>query len=222
MIYKQKKLIYIHIYKTAGKTVKNSLMNIQDPTPLQYKIFNNTLGGRFGFSKQYLEHQSFKIYRNGEALSSHIRATDYKEYLGEEKYKDYFKFSFVRNPFDWQVSLYFFMKQKKDHYQHELLNPMSFEEYILWRCEVEPYHQSYFLYDDFGQSQIDFLGKVETLEKDLLHISNKYNFKLNEIKTIGASKHNDYRSYYNSTTEKLVAKTFARDFELLNYKNYIL
>jgi len=60
------------------------------------------------------------------------------------------------------------------------------------------------------------------LEKDLLHISNKYNFKLNEIKTIGASKHNDYRSYYNSTTEKLVAKTFARDFELLNYKNYIL
>ena len=91
MIYENKKLIFIHIYKTAGKTVEASLSNIQDPTPLKFKIFNKTIGGRFGFEKQYLSHQSFKIYRNGQTNYAHIRASDYQNFLGNEKFKEYFK-----------------------------------------------------------------------------------------------------------------------------------
>ena len=91
MIYKKNKVIFLHIYKIAGKSIKNSLLENQDKNLLSNKIYNNTFG-YLGYKKKYLPHQSIEIKRNGELLHSHIRAADYRDYLGHE-FDDYFTFT---------------------------------------------------------------------------------------------------------------------------------
>jgi len=215
MIYKEKKVIFLHIYKVAGKSVKNSLIENQDKNLLINRIYNKTFG-YLGYQKRFLPHQSIEINRNGELLHSHIRSDDYRNYLGDE-FDDYFTFTFVRNPFDWQVSLYQFMREKKSHPQHSLILSMSFKEYIKWRCSEEPEHQTYFILDDKNQNLVDFIGKFESLEKDLKKVSELNGLKMKQLEHLGSSNRKDYREYYDSDSQKLLVKTFKKDFEFLGY-----
>tara|TARA_Y100000591_G_C21743897_1_gene650850 strand:- start:449 stop:1084 length:636 start_codon:yes stop_codon:yes gene_type:complete len=207
VIYKEKKVIFLHIYKTGGKTVKDALLQNQEPTPLPLKIYNNTFG-KFGLRKYYLPHQM---------LNSHIRAVDYKKYLGEENFNQYYKFTIVRNPYDWQVSLYHFMREKKDHFQHDLIMSMTFKEYIKWRCAEDLKLQSYFIYDDEGNKLIDYLGKFENLANEINHVASKNGLHVAEVKKLGASKRTDFRDYYDNETKELIKKHFEKDFELFGY-----
>ncbi len=215
MIYKQKKVIFLHIYKIAGKSIKNSLIENQDKNLLVNKIYNNTFG-YLGYKKKYLPHQSIEIERNGELLHSHIRADDYRNYLGD-KFDDYFTFTFVRNPFDWQVSLYQFMREKKSHPQHSLMLSMNFKDYIKWRCTEEPEHQTFFILDDKEQNLVNFIGKFESLEKDLKKVCDINGLKMKQLEHLGSSNRKDYREYYDSESQKLLVDTFKKDFEFLNY-----
>ena len=213
MIYKEKKVIFLHIYKIAVKSIKNSLLDNQDKNLLVNKIYNNTFG-YLGYKKKYLPHQSIEVKRNGELLHSHIRADDYRNYLGDE-FDDYFTFTFVRNPFDWQVSLYQFMREKRSHPQHSLMLSMSFKEYIKWRCTEEPEHQT-FLFLMTRQNLVNFIGKFESLEKDLKKFVIKW-FKNETTRTLRPSNRKDYREYYDSESQKLLVDTFKKDFEFLDY-----
>jgi len=215
MIYKEKKVIFLHIYKIAGKSIKNSLLENQDKNYLINKIYNNTFG-YFGYKKKYLPHQSIEIKRNGELLHSHIRADDYRNYLGDE-FDDYFTFTFVRNPFDWQVSLYQFMREKRSHPQHSLMLSMSFKEYIKWRCTEEPEHQTFFILDDRDKNLVNFIGKFESLENDLKKVCELNGLKMKQLEHLGPSNRKDYREYYDSESQKLLVKTFKKDFEFLDY-----
>ena len=54
--------------------------------------------------------------------------------LPRRVYEDFFKFAFVRNPWDWQVSLYHYMLQRREHFQHDLIKSIeNFDDYIEWR-----------------------------------------------------------------------------------------
>jgi len=215
MIYKEKKVIFLHIYKIAGKSIKNSLLDNQDKNLLVNKIYNNTFG-YLGYKKKYLPHQSIEVKRNGELLHSHIRADDYRNYLGDE-FDDYFTFTFVRNPFDWQVSLYQFMREKRSHPQHSLMLSMSFKEYIKWRCTEEPEHQTFFILDDRDKNLVNFIGKFESLENDLKKVCELNGLKMKQLEHLGPSNRKDYREYYDSESQKLLVKTFKKDFEFLDY-----
>jgi len=219
MIYKEKKVIFLHIYKVAGKSVKNSLIENQDKNLLINRIYNKTFG-YLGYQKRFLPHQSIEINRNGELLHSHIRSDDYRNYLGDE-FDDYFTFTFVRNPFDWQVSLYQFMREKKSHPQHSLILSMSFKEYIKWRCSEEPEHQTYFILDDKNQNLVDFIGKFESLEKDLKKVCELNGLKMKRLEHLGSSNRKDYREYYDLESQKLLVNTFKKDFEFLEYNTYL-
>ncbi len=42
----------------------------------------------------------------------------------------------------------------------------SFEEYIEWRVEKDSHLQSDFFCNECGEVVVDFIGRIETLEKD--------------------------------------------------------
>src|SRR3989339_698747 len=103
------KFIFIHVYKVAGSSME-SVLNKYEP---RYVYFIK------------------KIYRKlGWNISDHITAMELRNKINVNIFNNYFKFAFVRNPFDWQVSLFCFARKNKKHHQHEMINKMTFDFYI--------------------------------------------------------------------------------------------
>ena len=68
-------------------------------------------------------------------LPTHVSAQEVIKKLGKETFDLNFSFAIVRNPSDWQVSLYHFMRKDPKHHQHELAKRFkNFENYLEWRC----------------------------------------------------------------------------------------
>jgi hypothetical protein len=125
-------------------------------------------------------------------------------------FKQYYTFAFVRNPFSWQVSLYHYMKQNKDHYQHELIENMTdFEEYIEWRVSEDKHLQSEFITDEKGNIIVDYVGKVENIEDDFNNICENIGLQAN-LPHKNASSHKHYEHYYNDKTRRLILKSFKK------------
>lgn len=203
-----KKFIFIHIYKVAGTSIRKVLQpysaNPFADLPFFLKV-KFGLGGRFhALSKWSMDH---------------LKATEIKKILPEEQWNNYFKFSFVRNPWDWQVSLYHFMLQDENHRQHKLISKMkNFEEYIDWRVHHSVELQKSFLYDQNSKCMVDYVGKFENLQQDFNEILTKIGIKEVELPVLNTSVHRFYKEYYNDTTRKMVEDAFKEDIDLFGYE----
>lgn len=212
------KFIFIHNYKVAGSSISLALKDfaLQNPTT------NNTLN-------TLIEQQSILGYFLNKiankrsifpSFNSHDKAFEIKQKLPRNIWNDFFKFGFVRNPWDWQVSLYHFMLQDKNHFQHRLIKKMkSFEEYIEWRVNEDKHLQKEFFTDEKDNLIVDYIGKLEYLGRDFHDVCKKIHIPPKiKLPHINKSKHKSYRGYYNDYTRELIAKHFKEDIELFNYK----
>lgn len=95
----------------------------------------------------------------------HPKLHDVKQYMGES-FDQYYKFSFVRHPLDWQKSLFFFMKKNKRHHQHEIVSKFNFEDYIKWRLDSDFKLMSDLLYDENNKLLVDDIYKFENIDSE--------------------------------------------------------
>src|SRR4051812_8912952 len=123
----EKKFIFIHIYKVAGTSIRRLLDKYNDKKFSDFPVTDNI---KFWFARHYRPLSGYSL--------EHVRAKEIQEMISPGQFEEYFKFSFVRNPWDWQVSLYHFMLQDKTHRQHKLIRKMkNFDEYLNWRINKE-------------------------------------------------------------------------------------
>ena len=103
-------------------------------------------------------------------IHKHAPAFEIEEKMGQEIAR-HFKFAFVRNPFDWNVSLYFYIKQSKHHRMHSRVEKMEFAEFLRWHISQKPARQVDFLMDRAGNDfVVDFIGLIETLDRYIQNI----------------------------------------------------
>ncbi len=201
------KFIYIHVYKVAGTSIRSVLQEYSDFSSTDFPLVENIkffLGKRIKFLSKW--------------AIDHINAREIKLLLPDEVYNNYFKFAFVRNPWDWQVSLYHYMLQYKDHPQHNLICKMkTFDEYIEWRINNDMELQKDFLYDENGNILVDFIGKFENLQEDFNFICKKINVTQSVLPLANPSKHLHYKDYYNKHTRDLIYNAFQKDIETFKY-----
>ena len=147
----------------------------------------------------------------------HITAQDLRKELPKKVYDTFYKFAFVRNPWDWQVSLYHYMLQEPSHFHHELIKQMqNFDDYIEWRVTEDKRLQKDFVVDDKEHFIVDFVGKYEHLSRDFSHVCKTLDLKAC-LPHINKSLHRDYRSYYSKRTIKIVEEHFKEDIALFKY-----
>ncbi len=152
----------------------------------------------------------------------HAKAYEIEKKLGSPTFGSYYKFAFVRNPFDWLVSLYSYLLQDEKHFMHGAVSSKSFSEFLKWLISQNPDHQINFLMDlDRNRRLVDYIGRFETLEKDVNSIQRNLNLKISdhiEHKNVSPIRKNrDYKDYYDSESRGRVLSHFRSDFEMLGY-----
>tara|TARA_Y100000593_G_C4299212_1_gene332431 strand:+ start:1468 stop:2079 length:612 start_codon:yes stop_codon:yes gene_type:complete len=137
---------------------------------------------------------------------------------------DYFKFCFVRNPWDRMVSMYRQMQRsnnlhwKPRRIRHNLSKRYSFKGFIK-RVDEEAFKtwcQSNFYL--IGDNLIDFVGRFENLQEDFNAVCDKIGIARQKLPHKNKSNHKHYTHYYDEEARDIVAKKYARDIEIFNYK----
>lgn len=208
------RFLFVHIAKTGGTSVRAALAARRWSDPWYWPMF---LCSRFSH---------LSGHRIGTKFPRHAKVVAAKELLPREYFDALFKFAFVRNPWDLQVSSFHHIRRERPRY---LGGHDSFADFLRWKLDPErPYQfhvdtsielQSDYLIDLHGHIVVDFIGRYERLEQDFQTACQRIG--LNAIalphRRRAADREHDYRRYYDDSTRELVARHFARDIELLGY-----
>ena len=214
----RKRFVFVHIYKTGGTTVTPRLLpyaRLRERIASYYltrypvKLLNVALGIQ----------DRGNAWING--LHKHASAAQVKAYLGEETYRRYFSFAFVRNPYDWLVSLYHYIGQHRLHREHRQASAMSFEDFVRREISRGAPRQSDFITED-GQLIVDYVGSLERLGESVSEIFARIGLPAlaeQELPRKNPSqRREDYMSYYSAGLRDAVYDYYRRDFELFGYE----
>jgi len=197
----EKKFIFIHVPKNAGTSI-TKFFNLQPDQfcgPNDGLVFNN-----IRYSPQ---HQPAWVLKNHPDLKN--------------KYNEYFKFGFTRNPYSRVVSEYFWQKKIK-----RIRVDLNLEHFSEWLGELEKvktrdHHmpQTYFLYEN-GVSIVDFIGKVENMEEDFRYVLQRINYPNINAKLLTENKNhrpNEVDMYLTDENKERIYKLYQEDFINFNY-----
>lgn len=212
LISHSKKFIFIHNFKVAGTSVRKAL----------YKHSNHSFRESSFKDMLFLLAKAFPpVYSRN--FPGHITAKELKKELPEGIFNNYFKFGFVRNPWDWQVSLYTFMLKNQNHYQHKLIKSMKdFDEYIDWRVNKDLHFQKDFFYDEKGNCLVDFIGKLENLSTDFNKICQKLSLKSSLPHLNKSRDSNNFLNFYSKKSFDIISEVYKEDILLFEYSKPML
>jgi hypothetical protein len=218
------KFIFIPIQKTGSTSIRevladkyNCVAASSDKTSL---IYNHTSACRL---KLYFEEQKNNQFSKQDAWN----------------WNEYFKFTFVRNPYARLVSQYNYIckigsnPQKvtdsngdefiyctEYHNSCKEINKKSFKDFV----QNNQYHFD-LPYSSFCLDEFDFVGKTENMQTDfdkVIELIRKNNAKTLmkniSIPHLNKSTKKHYSSYYDEETKKIAEEFYGEDIERFNYK----
>ncbi|MDG2473552.1 MAG: sulfotransferase family 2 domain-containing protein [Pseudomonadales bacterium] len=171
-----------------------------------------------------INHQIF-----GNLGGGHTPLKEYLKVFEPNRIDNYFKFTFVRNPWDRLVSAYYFLKgggysQEDSHwFNEELSSYLDFDDFVMnWlnRENIWKWHhfrpQYFYMLDNRSKVSLDFIGYYENLEKDFNYVASKIPLA-SKLSRTNKSKHKNYMNYYNAETRDLVGNVYREDLNILGY-----
>lgn len=175
----------------------------------------------------------------------HIAPKNLKTHFKEMNWNwdKYFKFAFVRNPWDRLVSNFKYQKklvystdkhgkffradgeisnltiQAKQSIYEEFKKNTKENNFKLWLSRDRGVGPCFdFLSDKGGNLMMNFVGKVENLQEDFDTICDKIGIPKQQLPHANKTKHKYYTEYYDDETRAIIAEKYAKDIEHFGYK----
>ena len=207
------KFLFVHIAKTGGTSIRATLN--------RYRWRDPYYAAQFVCSR--ISHLTG--HRLGCKFPRHAKIDAAKEMLPWELFESLFKFAFVRNPWDLQVSSWHHLKRERPHLVGHL---PDFKSFLRWKLDPErPYqyhidtsieHQVDYLKDLDETVLVDFIGKYESLQEDYEEACRRIGIKPPSLPHKRQAKdRKGYRGYYNDDLAALVMEHFKEDIETFGY-----
>lgn len=207
--------LFVHIAKTGGTSVRAALRKYR-------------WSGRYApalLVTSLISQATRPRHRLGMKFPRHAKVIAAREMLPDEIFDGLFKFVFVRNPWDLQVSSWHHINREKPHV---LEGVDTFEQFLRlkfdperprdYMLDVSRELQSDYLVDLHGNTIVDYIGHYERLQDDFDAICDRIGIARQRLPhQRRAVDRDDYRQYYDDTTAALVAEHYAPDIERLGY-----
>jgi len=198
--------IFLRMRKVASTSMKTILLPLSVPRPT----------GRLAHlkSRAKLEWDYHKY-----AFRAHDDIRAAQKRMPAESFDRYFKFTFVRNPWDRLVSEYEFLLRKTEHGRHERVKKLGgFSDFIRMQIPRRDAYQINMMCDRHGKVLMDFIGKLENLQNDWNTVCDRIGIPHQELQRKNASERSHYQDYYDAESRLLVARHWAREIELFGYR----
>lgn len=149
----------------------------------------------------------------------HLSLRQVRPHVGDDAFAAYFKFAFVRNPFDRFVSYCAFMLRGGEVFQQR---PREVMRHFLFADPPEAHilfqPQASLLVDDDGETLLaDSVGRVEDMQGSYDTICARIGISSRPLDRVNGSRHGDYRRYYDQALIDGVAARYAQDLRLFGY-----
>jgi hypothetical protein len=213
MISHRLKCIFVHIPKTAGTSIEFAL----------FKDYERTPSNLWGF------HRPEFCNKHQLGALQHLRATQIRQEVGTGDFDRYFKFAFVRNPWDRMVSLYAYLTQTDRMPRQRIRDflgisqDISFKAFVgaISESEIHPHweEQHKFVTDENGKLIVDFIGRYEDLHQGYAYICQRLP-RLQKNPSLPwrlYSRRGCYWPYYDDETREMVAEMYKEDRKLFRY-----
>jgi Sulfotransferase family len=227
-VYNTCKLVFIHVPKTGGTSIRAAL-----DAAVGEGAEWNTSGIWSALLASPRRDELFRVFKRFFPLKSpllvahqHLPACLIREFVSTEVWETYYKFAMVRNPWDYAVSMYHFLRQALPNEQGFLNRQhpdlaylvrqcTTFEDWVRLMPMFEPDMTSFFT-DDDGNDIVDYVARYENLEEDFARLCERVGINA-QLPRLNTSSREAYRDYYTAETKILVARHFSRDIERFDY-----
>lgn len=199
------KFIFIAIPKTATHAIRFALRpQLDEGDWEQVELFH----------KSRLPFEEFKSVNHG-----HITSLDAKKVLGDKIWNTYYKFCFVRNPYDRFMSYAFFRNKSSDLFLKKKYAMMKliFKNPLIEK-DILFYPQSNFIIDDAGVNMVDFIGRYENLQLDFDKICEKVGLPKITLQSVNLSNREGDMHNLDFELLDLVSNYYEEDIEIFKYK----
>lgn len=198
-----RKFIFIHIPKNAGSTIEVAL-NISKKENMVEGKDSITESG-ISYSLQHLTCQQLVNHK-----------------LTKPYFDSYFKFTFVRNPYQRVLSEYFWLGFK--NLNNEKPTPKNFSNWIdTFYNVIDKDHklkQYQFLYDEKNNLMVDFIGRVENFNYDFENITKRLGkvIKPFYFNVTTQKKYVNHNLYLTEENKEKIYNLFKIDFDTFGYE----
>ena len=148
----------------------------------------------------------------------HISLRQAQAWLPEAMWRSYFKFAFVRNPYDRFVSVGAMLHKRNLGYAgneadflKRALHMPQFRERVLVRPQVE------LLTDATGDVGMDFTGRYETLQASFDEACRRIGLPEGALQRTNAAAHRPFAACYDDELLQAVTDFYRTDFERFGY-----
>lgn len=148
----------------------------------------------------------------------HIALQQLQAHLEPEQFASYFKFAFVRNPFDRFVSYCAFNSREDGSFARD---PKAVMRDMLARPPLRHvlfWPQYVFVCDPEGRPMTDHVGRVESMQESFDAICDRLGLARSTLGRVNESERGSYRDYYDGPLIDGVSRLYRRDLELFEYE----
>ena len=148
----------------------------------------------------------------------HITLEQLRPYVQPEAWASFFKFAFVRNPFDRFISYCAFITRDGGEFDRDPQAVMRdvLADPPLDHVLFQPQHS--FVADPSGALLTDYVGRVEQMQASYDEIAARIGIPTATLERINTTNRRNYRDYYDAPLIEGVAKVYARDLEYFSYE----